>query len=229
MHKAPLSKSLEKKIENKIASIAAVADDIPGVFIIHDLRGYSVKYISPAAEAWLGMSLEEIKKLGDQYLTHFFNEEDSEDYVPKIKGLLERNNPGETISFFQQVRSLNCQEWVWHMSSIKVLLQDEQGKPLLSLTISFPIDPLHHVTAKVSRLLEENNFLRKHLHDYNKLGKREREVLRLMALGKSAPETAEVLFISTATVETHRRNIKQKLSTNSFYELCEYARAFDLI
>ncbi|WP_018477012.1 helix-turn-helix transcriptional regulator [Pontibacter roseus] len=225
----PISNSLGKKIEEKIATIATVADDIPGVVIIHNLRDWAVEYISPMGETLLGISLEEIKKLGIEYHSRFFNEEDSKEYVPRIASLLERNHPGESISFFQQVRSSRSREWVWHMSSIKVLLQDEQGKPLLSLTVAFPVDPLHHVTAKVSRLLEENNFLRKNHHVFSRLGKREREILRLMALGKSSPETAEILFISTATVETHRRNIRQKLNTNSFFELCEYARAFDLI
>jgi DNA-binding CsgD family transcriptional regulator len=50
-----------------------------------------------------------------------------------------------------------------------------------------------------------------------------------MALGKTSAETATQLFISTSTVETHRKNIKQKLDTNSYYEVCKYARAFDLI
>ncbi|MNY67725.1 transcriptional regulator FimZ [compost metagenome] len=50
-----------------------------------------------------------------------------------------------------------------------------------------------------------------------------------MALGKSSAETAEQLFIAPETVKTHRKNIKQKLDTNSYYEICQYARAFDLV
>lgn len=55
------------------------------------------------------------------------------------------------------------------------------------------------------------------------LGKREREVLRQLADGKSAPETALILGISPATVDAHRRNIKQKLGLNSIAELTRYA------
>ncbi|MNL74077.1 Oxygen regulatory protein NreC [compost metagenome] len=95
--------------------------------------------------------------------------------------------------------------------------------------MSFPIDAMHHMTAKASRLLEENNFLRRNLHVFAKLSKREREILSLMALGKSSAETAEQLFIAPETVKTHRKNIKQKLDTNSYYEICQYARAFDLV
>ncbi|MVN91221.1 hypothetical protein GO816_08820 [Mucilaginibacter sp. HME9299] len=85
------------------------------------------------------------------------------------------------------------------------------------------------MASKASRLLEENNFLRKNFSLYKKLSHREREVLRTLAMGKSAAKTAEELFISTNTVETHRKNIRQKLGTTSFYELSQYARAFDLI
>ena len=115
------------------------------------------------------------------------------------------------------------------MSSTKIFLRDEKGLPLLTITMSFQIDAMHHMAAKASRLLEENNFLRNNLHIFAKLSKREREVLALMALGKTSSETAQQLFIAQHTVETHRKNIRQKLNTNSYYEICQYARAFDLI
>jgi DNA-binding CsgD family transcriptional regulator len=220
----------EQLVEKKISEIAAVADSLPGVVIIHNLqKDLAVEYISPRGERELGLSVEEIQKLGAEYHTRFFNPEDANDYIPKIVGMLERNQEDEIVSFFQQVRPSEKEPWSWYLSTTKVLLRDNQHKPWLIITMAFPIDPLHHVTAKVSRLLEENNFLRKNYHKFGELSEREQQVLRLLSLGKSAPETAEELFISVATVETHRRNIKNKLGTNSFYELTQYARAFDLI
>ncbi|NJY62711.1 helix-turn-helix transcriptional regulator [Salinimicrobium sp. CDJ15-81-2] len=61
------------------------------------------------------------------------------------------------------------------------------------------------------------------------MGKRAKEVLRLVALGKSSSEIAEELNISTETVNTHRKNIKKKLGISTTYEFTEYARAYDLI
>ena len=115
------------------------------------------------------------------------------------------------------------------MCSTGILLRDRNQQPLLTITMASPIDAMHHMSTKASRLLEENNFLRRNFHIFSKLSKREREVLALMALGKSSSETAAQLFIAQNTVETHRKNIKLKLKTNSFYEICQYARAFDLI
>ncbi len=221
---------LEDKIQRAIAEIAAIADKLPGVVVIHDLRDWSVAWMSPRGLAKLGASMEEITALtAEEYYSRYFNSEDSKDYVPKILGLLERNNDEDICTFFQQVRFRPDAEWAWHMASTKILTRDDDGKPLLTITMAFPIDAMHHMTAKAGRLLEENNFLRNNFHLFSKLSKREREILRLLALGKSAPETAEELFISLHTVESHRKNIRLKLKTNSFFELTQYARAFDLI
>jgi two-component system response regulator NreC len=55
------------------------------------------------------------------------------------------------------------------------------------------------------------------------LSEREREVLRLLALGHTNQEIAAQLFISVRTAETHRAHIMQKLSLSSRAELVRYA------
>lgn len=55
------------------------------------------------------------------------------------------------------------------------------------------------------------------------LGKRERQVLLLVAAGKSSPEIARELFISPATVDVHRRNIMQKLGLHNVVDLTKWA------
>jgi two-component system response regulator NreC len=58
---------------------------------------------------------------------------------------------------------------------------------------------------------------------YDALSEREREVLQLIAEGRSSKEVAEVLSISPATVETHRTHILQKLDVHNTAELVLYA------
>jgi DNA-binding NarL/FixJ family response regulator len=58
---------------------------------------------------------------------------------------------------------------------------------------------------------------------YELLTTREREVLQLLAEGKSNKEAAAVLNLSLYTVETHRGNILQKLNLHSGAELILYA------
>jgi len=58
---------------------------------------------------------------------------------------------------------------------------------------------------------------------YDLLTTREREVLQLLAEGKSNKEVATMLNLSLYTVETHRGNILQKLNLHSGAELILYA------
>ncbi len=58
---------------------------------------------------------------------------------------------------------------------------------------------------------------------YSTLGAREREVLQLVAEGKTSAETAKQMHISIKTVESHRRNIVQKLGLHGTAELTKYA------
>ena len=61
------------------------------------------------------------------------------------------------------------------------------------------------------------------------LSEREREVLRLLALGHTNQEIAKMLFISVRTAETHRAHIMQKLRLESRAELVRYALAEGLL
>ena len=56
-----------------------------------------------------------------------------------------------------------------------------------------------------------------------KLTTREREVLKLIAEGKSSKEIGELLFISVRTVERHRANIMEKLNLKKTADLVKYA------
>lgn len=79
----------------------------------------------------------------------------------------------------------------------------------------------------VSRLLKED-----YMHQlaevgaedsYDLLTNREREVLQLVAEGKSNKDVANLLNLSLYTVETHRTHILQKLNLHSVPELILYA------
>jgi two-component system response regulator NreC len=61
------------------------------------------------------------------------------------------------------------------------------------------------------------------------LSEREREVLRLLALGHTNQEIAKMLYISVRTAETHRAHIMQKLRLSSRAELVRYALENGLI
>jgi two-component system, NarL family, response regulator NreC len=58
---------------------------------------------------------------------------------------------------------------------------------------------------------------------YELLSPREREILQLVAEGKSSKEVADLLHLSVYTVETHRARVMQKLNLRGIPELILYA------
>jgi len=79
----------------------------------------------------------------------------------------------------------------------------------------------------ITRLLLENYLKRdsftKDGGDPNALSSREREVLQLIAEGKTSREIAEILHLSVKTVQSHRANLMQKLDLHDRGDLIKYA------
>lgn len=58
---------------------------------------------------------------------------------------------------------------------------------------------------------------------YDLLTGREKEVLQLLAEGRSNKEVAALLDVGASTIETHRANLMQKLNLHSTAEIVLYA------
>jgi DNA-binding NarL/FixJ family response regulator len=58
---------------------------------------------------------------------------------------------------------------------------------------------------------------------YDRLSEREREVLQLVAEGRSSKDIADLLSISASTVETHRAHVLRKLGLHNTAEVARYA------
>lgn len=84
-----------------------------------------------------------------------------------------------------------------------------------------------YFSPSITKLLVEEYVIearRRGVEDtYDLLSIREKEILQLLASGKTNREIADLLNISVATVETHRNNILQKLHLHNLAELILYA------
>jgi DNA-binding NarL/FixJ family response regulator len=76
---------------------------------------------------------------------------------------------------------------------------------------------------------KDTNISNDALGQITKLTPREREVIQLLAEGKSSKEVACLLNLSTKTAETHRSNIMRKLDFHSIRDLVVYAVRNDII
>jgi len=110
------------------------------------------------------------------------------------------------------------------------LLKSDAGRDLVSA-----IDALRRnktfFTPKVSQMVLEG-YLDKNPRDKEeleaepeslRLTSRQRDIVQLLAEGKSSKEVAAVLGLSVKTAETHRANIMRKLDCHSVTELVRYA------
>jgi DNA-binding NarL/FixJ family response regulator len=84
-----------------------------------------------------------------------------------------------------------------------------------------------YLSPSVTRLLVENYQHaageRTNRDPYNNLTGREREVLKLLAEGRSTQEIADMLIITPKTVEGHKTNLMAKLGVHNRVELVKYA------
>ena len=77
------------------------------------------------------------------------------------------------------------------------------------------------LTEKIASYLELDNDIEKSLHE--RLSKREKEVLIMIASGKSITDIAEAIYLSAKTVSTYRKRILEKLNLKTTTGLIRYA------
>lgn len=106
------------------------------------------------------------------------------------------------------------------------VLKDSRETDLIS-AIRLVYEGKSFFSPAVSRMLVEDYVRQlqdKDIEDsYELLTTREREILQLVAEGKSNKEIANLLNLSLYTVETHRGNLLEKLNLHSVPELILYA------
>ena len=120
----------------------------------------------------------------------------------------------ESDELVQQVVDTGARGYILKDDADKILLAAvdavRQHKPYFSTRVSNSHDAVHATTeaARGSR---------------SRLTPREREIVQLLAEGKSNKEVASLLGISVNTAEAHRANIMLKLDLHSVTELVHYA------
>ena len=106
------------------------------------------------------------------------------------------------------------------------LLKDAVKSELIA-AIHAVVEGRSFFSPKISRILQEDYVQalgRKGADDsYELLTDREREILQVVAEGKTNKEIANTLSLSTYTVDTHRTHILQKLNLHSIPEVILYA------
>tara|TARA_R110002049_G_scaffold116110_1_gene268488 strand:+ start:53872 stop:54513 length:642 start_codon:yes stop_codon:yes gene_type:complete len=107
------------------------------------------------------------------------------------------------------------------------LLKDCDSEELIKAIKTVSINQ-KYIAQNISGVIL-NELISGQQEEESNLTSREREILQLIAEGKSSKNIGEILFLSSKTVDTHRKNIMDKLDLHSLPELTSYAIKIGLI
>lgn len=83
--------------------------------------------------------------------------------------------------------------------------------------------------AANQKILEQFQSVKDALNKVPVLTRREKEILQLLHEGLTGPQIAEKLFLSQYTIETHRKNLMQKMNANNTQQLLKLAKDYRMI
>ena len=221
--------ALDKKQRKGIISITDVGDFFPVGVLINGRNGENL-YMNTISEQILGYSAEETRELGKDYAKAIqYDEKDAREILNEIDDFFHCQDDSAILSQFQRLRPKHKKGYEWMYIASKLICEKPDQPASKRLLIAAPVSHMAKMNSKITRVLEENLYMKKNFKRFAALTKREKEVLSLVAVGKESKEIGEMLFISRYTVEQHRKNISKKLEHRNYAELIQFAMAFDLI
>ncbi len=145
--------------------------------------------------------------------------------MPNLNGLdaaqqILNHDPRQKILFLTVYDSEQVAQKAMAAGARGILLKSDAGRELITA-----MDALQRNSTYVSAKLNKANSVTAPARGQGKdvLTPRERQVVQLLAEGKSTKEVATLLNLSVKTAETHRSNIMSKLGLHSISEVVLYA------
>lgn len=205
-----------------------IIDDHPLVTEGIQMMLKDVKYLSVQAAA----------KNGAEALLYLENNEPEiillDISLPDIDGLqlcdkIRLKNKYSKIIVLTSANDASIITQMLHKGANGYLLKNMERGELLE-AIDKVMDGKHYLSkAANEKVLEQFSSVNTALNGIPILTRREKEVLQLLSDGMNGPQIAKMLFLSHFTVETHRKNLMQKLNVSSTQHLLKIARDKKLI
>ncbi len=116
-----------------------------------------------------------------------------------------------------------------HLGANGYLLKNMERSELLEAIDKVMDGKVYLSKAANEKVLEQFSSISSAINSIPSLTRREKELLQLLSDGLNGPQIAAKLFLSHYTVETHRKNLMQKLNVSSTQLLLKIAREKKLI
>ena len=151
--------------------------------------------------------------------------------MPELNGLdatrqIKKKSPETEVLIFTGQETEELVHDVFDSGARSYIMKTDAADHLID-AIKALSEHKHFFTSRISeivfaRYIQEKGTL-EGAPEKSRITDREREIVQLLAEGKSSKEIATILGISVRTVETHRATIMKKLGLKSFSELIRYA------
>ncbi|MBE7178350.1 MAG: PAS domain-containing protein [Mucilaginibacter polytrichastri] len=212
------------ELQDQLGFYKKILDTVPaGIYITTPDR--KIQWCNHAYEKYTGYSLKELAARKNSLFEEIIHRDDWE--VKDDKVVQFRNFFGLEFGGIFRAKSRMNNYYKWFISWARSFERDDNDH--LHRVICVDMDMSHHepshdklVSALKESLTARNNELAKSLTH------REKEILRLICMGKNNREISEKLFLSHYTIETHRKNIRRKLHVRNPAELTMKARDIGL-
>lgn len=195
---------------------------LPGNFHVNSIDDFGLLFFDKSVEEVLKCSPEKVRSERPSFQQKFIHPDDVVNVPPQLRHFVNQNDHHSIISFFQRLKGIGDAHYEWYFTTCKI---SEYGL----LCISHATKNIGDYKNQIENILDENVFFKKNFEKFLLLTKREKEILKDLAVGKTAPQISEEYFISVNTVKTHRQRIFEKLEVKTFTELYKYAFHFDLL
>lgn len=224
---------IAKGIKQGSFEVSDVGDIVPASLMLQELDGIlpiGCSYMNKWGCEHLGTCVEEINELGSLYYDRYFVEEEMHLTFEGIRNYLAEGDFNKQYNFFQRVKLYGDKDYTWFYTVCKLLsVKTDTASTNKLVVISSPLMGMDKFITRINKTLEQDTYIRSHYRKFALLTNREKEIISLLANGKSTKEVAEQLFLSPHTVSTHRKNLIYKIECHSFAELLRFAMAFDLV
>ncbi len=220
--------SLERQLHQGDFDIRTIGDHLPGNVLITNLSNLSTEYMNNSGCNILNQSVEELAALGPEYFERFFVPEEMNVFIPAFLQMQQQQDVSKIYNFAHRVKTLSSSAYKWYFASAKLLFQPGESIASKLLIIVNESNSAGNIAKKINSVLEESVWMKKYFGQFCLLTNREKTIITLIVNGNSSLKIADILKITRLTVNTHRRNISEKLQIKTFAPLHRFATAFGL-
>lgn len=227
---------IEQHIQ-KLRELDLYLPPMESFFIVTNTTKQIYEFVSKNFEYALGLERELMNTMGAPYWFSHFHPDD----LPIWMGVLEELMVFTMTEVPREDRSKLNYTWNFRVRNAKGnyvnILEhqtptyfDQTGKPVIGIAHCSIVgkDEQRPIIATIKKLNSNNEYETLYYKNHSQkllednLSNREQDIIRLLALNNTSKQIGEKLFISSHTVDVHRKNILKKLNFNSVQELIQH-------